>query len=122
MTQQAQQHQDKPPASPGPLAGLRVVEMGQLVAGPFCGQILGDLGAEVLKLEQPAIGDPMRVWGRSLPQGESLWWAIVGRNKQSVTVNLRTVEGQAIAKRLIANADIVVENFRPGTLERWGLG
>ncbi|AWT52189.1 CaiB/BaiF CoA transferase family protein [Mycolicibacterium smegmatis] len=122
MTRQAARHEYTPSRNSGPLAGLRVVEMGQLVAGPFCGQILGDLGAEVLKLEQPGVGDPMRVWGRSLPQGESMWWAIVGRNKQSVTVNLRTGEGQAIAKRLIANADIVVENFRPGTLERWGMG
>lgn len=118
MTQQL--HVDQP-TSTGPLAGLRVVEMGQLIAGPFCGQILGDLGAEVIKLEQPGIGDPMRVWGRSLPQGESMWWSVVGRNKQSVTVNLRTPEGQGIAKRLIAESDIVVENFRPGTLERWGM-
>lgn len=116
-----QQIQDTPDAGTGPLAGLRVVEMGQLIAGPFCGQILGDLGADVIKLEQPGTGDPMRVWGRSLPQGESMWWAVVGRNKKSVTVNLRTPEGQAVAKRLIAEADIVVENFRPGTLERWGM-
>ncbi|WP_308198108.1 CoA transferase [Rhodococcus sp. ARC_M12] len=106
----------------GPLDGLRVVEMGQLIAGPFCGQILGDLGAEVIKLEQPGKGDPMREWGRSMPEGESLWWSVVGRNKKSITVDLRTAEGQAVAKRLIAQADIVVENFRPGTLEKWGLG
>ncbi|WP_308115399.1 MULTISPECIES: CaiB/BaiF CoA-transferase family protein [unclassified Rhodococcus (in: high G+C Gram-positive bacteria)] len=106
----------------GPLQGLRVVEMGQLIAGPFCGQILGDLGAEVIKIEQPGKGDPMREWGRSQPKGESLWWSVVGRNKKSVTVDLRTAEGQAVARRLIARADIVVENFRPGTLERWGLG
>ncbi|AKS30652.1 CaiB/BaiF CoA transferase family protein [Mycolicibacterium goodii] len=117
-----QQLQNPRPAATGPLVGLRVVEMGQLIAGPFCGQILGDLGAEVIKLEQPGTGDPMRVWGRSLPQGESMWWSVVGRNKQSVTVNLRTPEGQGIAKRLIAKSDIVVENFRPGTLERWGMG
>ncbi|MBY6683932.1 CoA transferase [Rhodococcus sp. BP-149] len=96
--------------------------MGQLIAGPFCGQILGDLGAEVIKIEQPGKGDPMREWGRSQPKGESLWWSVVGRNKKSVTVDLRTAEGQAVARRLIARADIVVENFRPGTLERWGLG
>ncbi|MCJ0977445.1 CoA transferase [Rhodococcus sp. ARC_M12] len=96
--------------------------MGQLIAGPFCGQILGDLGAEVIKLEQPGKGDPMREWGRSMPEGESLWWSVVGRNKKSITVDLRTAEGQAVAKRLIAQADIVVENFRPGTLEKWGLG
>lgn len=114
--------QPRSDGSAGPLAGLRVIEMGQLIAGPFCGQILGDLGAEVVKLEQPGSGDPMRAWGRTLPKGESMWWSVVGRNKQSVTVDLRTTEGQSIAKRLIRNADIVVENFRPGTLERWGLG
>ncbi|MCJ0892112.1 MULTISPECIES: CaiB/BaiF CoA-transferase family protein [unclassified Rhodococcus (in: high G+C Gram-positive bacteria)] len=108
--------------SAGPLEGLRVIEMGQLIAGPFCGQILGDLGAEVIKLEQPGTGDPLREWGRTRPQGESLWWSVVGRNKKSVTVNLRTPEGQAIARTLISRSDIVVENFRPGTLERWGMG
>lgn len=114
-------HESASIPSTGPLAGLRVVEMGQLLAGPFCGQILGDLGAEVIKLEQPGKGDPLREWGQSLPRGESLWWSIVGRNKKSVTVNLRTTEGQSIAKKLIAESDIVVENFRPGTLERWGM-
>ncbi|MGV9801247.1 CaiB/BaiF CoA transferase family protein [Mycobacterium sp. NPDC003449] len=118
----SQRDPEHPAGATGPLAGLRVVEMGQLIAGPFCGQILGDLGAEVIKLEQPGTGDPLRVWGQSLPEGESLWWSVVGRNKQSVTVNLRTPQGQAIAKRLIAQSDIVVENFRPGTLERWGMG
>lgn len=106
----------------GPLAGLRVVELGQLLAGPFCGQILGDLGADVIKVEEPIRGDPLRQWGRSLPEGESLWWAIVGRNKRSVTLNLREAEGQEIAKRLIATADVLIENFRPGTMEKWGLG
>ena len=109
------------PTATGPLAGVRVVEMGQLIAGPFCGQILGDLGAEVIKLEQPGTGDPMREWGQSRPRGESLWWAVVGRNKKSVTVNLRTPDGQDVARRLIASSDVVVENFRPGTLERWGM-
>ncbi|MGB3168541.1 MAG: CoA transferase [Rhodococcus sp. (in: high G+C Gram-positive bacteria)] len=106
----------------GPLHGLRVIEMGQLVAGPFCGQILGDLGAEVIKIEQPGKGDPIREWGRALPKGESLWWSVIGRNKKSVTVDLRTQRGQTVAARLISRADILVENFRPGTLERWGLG
>ncbi|MCZ4278807.1 CaiB/BaiF CoA transferase family protein [Rhodococcoides yunnanense] len=106
----------------GPLHGLRVIEMGQLVAGPFCGQILGDLGAEVIKIEQPGKGDPIREWGRALPRGESLWWSVIGRNKKSVTVDLRTQRGQTVAARLISRADILVENFRPGTLERWGLG
>ncbi|WP_298744949.1 CoA transferase [uncultured Brevundimonas sp.] len=103
---------------PGPLAGLRVVEMGQLIAGPFCGQLLGDMGAEVIKIEPPGKGDPMRQWGR----GEhSLWWEVVSRNKKSVSANLRLPEGQALARRLIARADILIENFRPGTLEGWNL-
>lgn len=106
----------------GPLAGVRVIEMGQLIAGPFCGQVLGDFGAEVIKLEDPRTGDPMRQWGRSKPKGLSPWWPVIGRNKKSVTVDLRTDEGRAIARDLIATADVVVENFRPGTLEKWGLG
>ncbi|MBF6331185.1 CaiB/BaiF CoA transferase family protein [Nocardia transvalensis] len=106
----------------GPLTGLRVIEMGQLLAGPFCGQLLGDLGAEVIKLEAPGQGDPMREWGREKPYGRSLWWPVVARNKKSVTCNLRDGEGQRLARALIARSDIVVENFRPGTLERWDLG
>jgi formyl-CoA transferase len=106
----------------GPLAGLRVIEMGTLIAGPFCGQVLGDFGAEVIKIEDPKAGDPMRQWGRSLPKGHSPWWPVIGRNKKSVTLDLRSPEGQAIAKTLMAKADVVVENFRPGTLEKWGLG
>jgi crotonobetainyl-CoA:carnitine CoA-transferase CaiB-like acyl-CoA transferase len=114
---------DAEPAAPnGALEGLRVVEMGQLLAGPFCGQLLGDLGADVVKIEDPSRGDPLRQWGRQRPQGQSLWWSIVGRNKKSVTLNLRTPEGQDLARELIAQADVVVENFRPGTMERWGLG
>ena len=106
----------------GPLAGLRVVEMGQLLAGPFCGQMLGDLGADVVKIEDPAKGDPLRQWGRQLPQGQSLWWSVVGRNKRSVTLNLREPQAQELARKLISEADILIENFRPGTMERWGLG
>ncbi|KIQ18241.1 CaiB/BaiF CoA transferase family protein [Rhodococcus sp. MEB064] len=109
-------------ATAGPLSDLRVVEMGQLLAGPFCGQLLADFGAEVIKLEPPGTGDPMRQWGREKPHGKSLWWPVVARGKKSVTCNLRSEEGQALARRIIADADIVVENFRPGTLERWGLG
>jgi formyl-CoA transferase len=105
-----------------PLRDLRVVEMGTLLAGPFCGQLLGDFGAEVIKLEPPGAGDPMREWGREKPHGLSLWWPVVARNKKSVTCNLRTAAGQDLARRLIATADVVVENFRPGTMERWGLG
>jgi len=107
--------------TPGPLADLVVIEMGTLIAGPFAGQILGDFGAEVIKLEDPKTGDPMRQWGRSLPKGLSPWWPVIGRNKKSVGLNLRTVEGQQIAKDLIAKADVVIENFRPGAMEKWGL-
>jgi formyl-CoA transferase len=96
--------------------------MGQLLAGPFCGQLLGDLGAEVIKLEAPGKGDPMRQWGREKPHGKSLWWPVVARNKKSVTCDLRGPEGQDLARRIIDRADIVVENFRPGTLERWDMG
>ncbi|WP_455902067.1 CaiB/BaiF CoA transferase family protein [Rhodococcus gordoniae] len=110
------------PAQVGPLSGLRVIEMGQLLAGPFCGQLLADFGAEVIKLEDPGQGDPMRQWGRKSSQGQSLWWPVVARNKKSVTCNLRTPEGQQIARDLIASSDVLIENFRPGTLERWGLG
>jgi formyl-CoA transferase len=112
------------PAEPaaGPLADVRVVEMGQLLAGPFCGQLLADFGAEVIKLEDPARGDPMREWGREKPHGLSLWWPVIARNKKSVTLNLRHPEGQSLARRLLGTADVLVENFRPGTLERWGLG
>ncbi|MPY84104.1 MAG: CoA transferase [Actinophytocola sp.] len=106
----------------GPLTGLRVVEMGQLLAGPFCAQLLGDLGAEVIKIEAPGVGDAMRQWGQEKPHGKSLWWPVVARNKKSVTCDLRDADGQRLARSLIERADIVVENFRPGSLERWGLG
>ncbi len=108
--------------STGPLSDLVVIEMGSLIAGPFCGQILGDFGAEVIKVEDPKVGDPMRQWGRSLPQGLSPWWPVIGRNKKSVGLDLRTPQGQTIARSLIAGADIVIENFRPGAMEKWGLG
>lgn len=106
----------------GPLKGVRVIEMGQLLAGPFCGQLLGDYGAEVIKVEQPGSGDPMREWGREKPHGLSLWWPVIARNKKSVTLNLRTEEGQQVVRDLVAKSDILLENFRPGTMERWGLG
>ncbi len=102
----------------GPLAGIRVVEMGQLIAGPFCGQLLGDMGAEVIKVEPPGQGDPMRVWGRG---DYPLWWEVVARNKKAVSADLRQPEGQLLARKLIATADILIENFRPGTLEKWGM-
>ena len=108
-------------ANEGPLKGLRVIEMGTLIAGPFCGQILGDFGADVIKIEDPKAGDPMRQWGRSLPKGLSPWWPVIGRNKKSVSLNLRTPEGRAIAETLIDGADVLIENFRPGTMEKWGM-
>ncbi len=106
------------PQNNGALAGLRVVEMGQLLAGPFCGQLLGDMGADVIKIEAPGKGDPMRVWGLG---EEKVQWEVIARNKRSVTCNLRVPEGQAIAAELIKKADVLVENFKPGTLEKWGL-
>jgi formyl-CoA transferase len=106
----------------GPLNDLRVLEMGQLLAGPFCGQLYGDFGAEVIKIEQPKVGDPMREWGREKPHGLSLWWPVVGRNKKSVTLNVRESEGQDIVRALVERSDILIENFRPGTMEKWGLG
>jgi formyl-CoA transferase len=104
-----------------PLGDIRVLEMGQLLAGPFCGQLLGDFGAEVIKVEAPGSGDPMRAWGREKPHGRSLWWPILARNKKSVTLNLRDPRGQELARQLATRADVLVENFRPGTLERWGM-
>lgn len=112
---------DAPPTLP-PLDGVRVLELGTLLAGPFCGQLLADFGAEVIKIEPPGVGDPMREWGREKPHGRSLWWPVVARNKKSITIDLRQAEGQRIVRELAAEADIVVENFRPGTMERWGLG
>lgn len=106
----------------GALDGVRVIEMGQLLAGPFCGQILGDFGAEVIKVEPPGSGDPMREWGREKPHGKSLWWPVVARNKKSVTVNLRSGAGQDAVKELVRRSDILIENFRPGRLEQWNLG
>ncbi len=106
----------------GALSDLRVIETGQLLAGPFCGQLLADMGAEVIKIEPPGTGDPMREWGREKSGGQSLWWPVVARNKKSVTINLREAQGQQLARELITGADVFIENFRPGTVERWGLG
>ena len=106
----------------GPLTDLRVLELGTLLAGPFCGQLMGDLGAEVIKIEPPGVGDPMRVWGRQKAGEPSLWWPVIGRNKKAVTLDLRQREGQALLRKLAAKADFLLENFRPGTLEKWNLG
>jgi formyl-CoA transferase len=108
-------------ASTGPLADLRVLELGIMLAGPFCGQLLADFGAEVIKVEQPEGGDPMRAYGPARHRGKAIWWNLCARNKKSVTLNLREPEGQELVKALVAECDIVLENFRPGTLERWGL-
>src|SRR6185295_5176405 len=112
----------RPPLGNGPLQDLRVIEFGQLLAGPYVGTLLGDFGADVVKIEAPPNGDPMRDWGRLRHNDHSLWWSILARNKRSVTLNLRSERGQEIARQLVATADVVLENFRPGTMERWGLG
>ena len=115
----AQSHE--PPATPGALTGVRVIEMGQLIAGPFAGKTLGEFGADVIKIESPDGGDPLRGW-RLLKDGTSVWWQVSSRNKRSIALDLRRPEGQDIARRLVATADVLIENFRPGTLEAWGLG
>jgi formyl-CoA transferase len=107
--------------SRGPLADLRLIEAGTLIAGPFCGQILGDMGAEIIKVEPPGSGDPMRYWGRE-KAGKSLWWPVIGRNKKAITLDLRQPEGQELLRELVRKSDFLVENFRPGTLEKWDLG
>jgi len=104
-----------------PLDGLKIIELGALIAGPFCAKILAEFGAEVIKIEPPGHGDPLRKW-RYLKDGTSLWWHVQSRGKQSVCLDLRQPEGQEIARRLIRDADVLIENFRPGTLEAWGLG
>ncbi len=103
----------------GALTDIIVVELGQLIAGPFCGQLLGDMGADVIKVEPPGTGDPMRLWGQGK---DKVQWEVISRNKRSVSCNLRISEGQALVRKLIAKADVLVENFKPGTLEKWGLG
>lgn len=102
----------------GPLTDIRMIEMGQLIAGPFCGQLFADMGADVIKVEPPGKGDPMRTWGR---EGYPLWWKVCARNKRCITANLREKEGQDIIRQLVKEADFVLENFRPGTMEKWGL-
>jgi formyl-CoA transferase len=106
---------------PGALQGLRVIEMGQLIAGPFAGKMLGEFGADVIKIEPPGTGDALRNW-RLIKEGTSVWWQVQSRNKRSIALDLRNPDGQAIARQLIAEADVLIENFRPGTLEGWGMG
>ena len=106
----------------GPLAGVRLIELGTLLAGPFTGRLLGDLGAEIIKVEDPGRPDPIREWGKARYQGRSLWWPVQSRNKKCVTLNLRSERGQELLLELVRRADVVTENFRPGTLERWNIG
>ncbi|MEM1092043.1 MAG: CoA transferase, partial [Pseudomonadota bacterium] len=108
-------------ASSGPLAGIRVIELGQILAGPFTTTMLGYFGAEVIKIEAPGTGDPIRGW-RTVRNGTSLWWHSHARNKKSVTINLKSPDGQRMVRDLCQHADVLVENFRPGQMERWGLG
>ena len=109
-------------SGPGPLAGIRVVEIGMLLAGPFTGRLLGDMGAEIIKVEPPGQPDPLRDWGHARYGGRSLWWPVQSRNKKCVTLNLREAKGQKILLDLVKRCDVLVENFRPGTIERWNLG
>jgi len=110
-----------PTLTPAALQGVRVIEMGQLIAGPFAGKTLGEFGADVIKIEAPGAGDPLRNW-RLIQKGTSVWWQVQSRNKRSIALDLRSLEGQDIARQLIAEADVLIENFRPGTLEAWGMG
>ena len=110
-----------PPLTPGALAGVKVLELGTLIAGPFCARMLAEFGADVIKVEAPAGGDPLRQW-RVLKDGTSLWWSVQARNKQSITLNMKDARGRAIARQLALEADIVIENYRPGVLEKWGIG
>lgn len=110
-----------PGSSPRPLEGIRILELGQLMAGPFAGTLLAYFGAEVIKVEPPGAGDPVRGW-RLLDGGTSLWWRSLGRNKKCISIDLRQEEGRALVRRLAAKVDVLIENFKPGTLERWGLG
>ena len=109
-------------SGPGPLAGVRVVELGSLLAGPFTGRLLGDMGAEIIKVEPPGKPDPLREWGKARYKGRSLWWPVQSRNKMCVTLDLRRERGQELLLELARRSDVIVENFRPGTLEKWNLG
>ena len=108
-------------AGAGPLAGIKVLELGTLIAGPFCSRMLAEFGADVIKIESPEGGDPLRQW-RVLKDGTSLWWSVQARNKKSLTLNMKDPRGQEIARRLALDADIIIENYRPGVLEKWALG
>ena len=107
--------------STGPLSGLKVIELGQLIAGPFAAKTLSDFGADVVKIESPGAGDPLRKW-RLLKDGTSGWWQVQSRNKRSVVLDLKNPQAQAIVRQLVLDADVLIENFRPGAMEGWGLG
>ena len=109
-------------SGPGPLAGVRVIELGTLLAGPFAGRLLGDMGAEIIKVEPPGKPDPLREWGQARYEGRTLFWPVQARNKKCITLNLREPRGQELLLELVRVADVLTENFRPGTLERWNLG
>ena len=108
-------------ARAGPLAGLKVIELGQLIAGPFAAKTLADFGAEVIKIEAPGAGDPLRKW-RLLKDGTSVWWQVQSRNKRSLALDLKQPEAQEIVRQLVQGADVLIENFRPGAMEGWSLG
>ncbi|MCI1003425.1 CaiB/BaiF CoA-transferase family protein [Herbaspirillum sp. C7C8] len=108
-------------SKPGPLAGIKVLELGTLIAGPFCSRMLAEFGAEVIKIEAPGNGDPLRQW-RVLKDGTSLWWSVQARNKKSITLNMKDERAQEIARKLALDADVIIENYRPGVLEKWKLG
>ena len=113
---------DGPPSQSGPLDGVRVLELGSLIAGPFAGRLLADFGAEVIKIEDPRRPDPLREWGQARRDDEALWWPVQSRNKKLITLNLNSKVGQSLLLDLVEHSDVLIENFRPGTLERWGLG
>ncbi|MBJ7603819.1 MAG: CoA transferase [Candidatus Dormibacteraeota bacterium] len=106
----------------GPLEGVRAIELGTLLAGPYCGRLLAEFGAEVIKVELPGRGDPLREWGRHRYRGRSLWWPVQSRNKKLITLDLHSERGKDLLRRLVEKSDVLIENFRPGTLERWGVG
>src|ERR1700751_4227526 len=109
-------------ADAGPLTGVRIIELGALIAGPFAGRLLGDMGAEIIKVEPPGQPDPLREWGHARCEGRTLWWPVQSRNKKCVTLDLRGRRGQELLLELAAESDVLLENFRPGTLEKWNLG
>src|SRR6185312_2676703 len=113
---------DRERGGPGPLAGVRLIELGALLAGPFAGRLLGDMGAEVIKVEPPGKPDPLREWGQERFEGRTLLWPVMARNKKCITLDLRESRGQELLLELVRVADVLTENFRPGTLERWNLG